>query len=465
MKLRISFSDQGWLPRIGLLVGIFSLFHFASQAFGQTSLFDASFQMSAGADGAVNAILVQPDGKIIVGGEFTVIAGQTNAYLARLTSDGQLDASFGSGTDGIVNRLLAQPDGRILVAGEFTNLQGVARHSLGRLLTNGLVDLSFDTGTNIESTESIRTLCLQPNGMIVTASENTVFHILLSRFSRFHPDGQLDTSFSRLNTTFNRVYALLPLTNGNLLVGGNFQGLGDTSISALALLGEDGQPQTNLVKVLTNNSTVFSLTQLTNGNILVGGLLNLAGLNRHEAVAQLTPSWQWDSNFNADEFSYPGYARAVLPQPDGKLVVGGVFGEVGGYWRRNIARLDSQGHVDPCFDPGIGLGNNDGARALALQSDGRVLVGGAFDSTLWAGVANLARLLPQSECGAMRTYLLMLENQVVAIGTCPPGGTNLLQMSTNLVTWETLDTKTDPYVYAISDITRPAAFFRVLKLY
>jgi uncharacterized delta-60 repeat protein len=467
MELRVKHSGRDWQQKVFFVAGIFNLFFFASHVFSQASLFDSSFQIGAGANGAVNAILVQQDGKILVGGEFTVIAGQTNAYLARLNSDGQLDASFGSGTDGIVNRLLQLPDGKILVAGEFTNLQGVARHGLGRLLTNGLVDLSFDAGTNIESDEIIRTICLQSDGKIVTASEKIVSYYLLSRFSRFHPDGQLDTSFVRTNTADLSVLALLPLTNGTILAGGSFQQVG-TSYSGLALLREDGQVDINFVSLLTNYSTVFSLTELTNGNILVGGLLNLAGLNRREAVAELTPQWQWNADFNADEFQgdlFGGYARSVLVQPDGKIVVAGIFYEVGGYWRRHILRLDAQGHVDPCFDPGLGLGNDYGARALARQSDGRILIGGSFDNTTWIGGANLARLLPESECGVMRAYLINMGAGTAAIGTCPPGGTNLLQMSTNLVDWQTMDTQTVPYVFGVVDTTQPKAFFRVKKVF
>ncbi|HET7626310.1 MAG TPA: delta-60 repeat domain-containing protein [Verrucomicrobiae bacterium] len=450
-------------------LAFFLLSGLAFSVLGQDSLFDSSFQVGAGANGAVNAILVQTNGKILVGGEFTEIGGKTSAYLARLNSNGEPDSSFGSGTDGIVNRLLQLPDGKILVAGEFTHLQGVARHDLGRLMPDGSVDLSFDAGTNFESDEIVRTVCVQPDGKIVTASEKIVSYQVLSRFSRFEPDGQLDTSFLRTNTMFYSVFALLPLTNGMILAGGSFQHLGIPSYSGLARLREDGQVDETMIQPLATNSTVFSLTQLANGNILVGGSLKFAGSNVEKAVAELTPSLQWDVIFDADEVDFPSlsgaFVRANLVQPDGKIVIAGVFQEVGGYWRRHIARLDSEGHVDPCFDPGIGLGGLDGVRALAIQSDGRILVGGSFDNRDWIGVENIARLLPKGECNALRTYLIRSGEDWAAIGTCPPGGTNMLQMSTNLVDWETLDTETGPYLYSGVDRTSPKAFFRVEKVF
>lgn len=470
MEASLKRSRRTWVQKAAFLVATITLLLLVPRAYCQASLFDPSFQVGGGANGAVNALLVLQNGDILVGGEFTTITGKSNAYLARLKSDGQLDGTFGGGTDGVVNRLFQLPDGRVLVAGAFTNLQGASRHGLGRLLANGSVDLSFDAGTNFDSEEIVRTLCLLSDGKIVTGSEAN-FRDRFSRFSRFHPDGQLDSSFIRTNIVDGRVYALLPLTNGTILAGGDFQWVGTNSLPepGLTFLGEDGRSKPNLVSGLTNHpysadpSTVFSLTQMTNGNILVGGSLIMSRSNWNAAVAQLTPAFQWDTNFVPDSFDF--HARSILVQPDGKLVVAGMFYEVGGYWRRHIVRLDATGRVDPCFDPGVGLGGFDGASALALQSDGRILVGGLFDSTDWIGVANLARLLPQGECDAIRTHLFKSRGQMLVLGTCPPGGTNLLQSSTNLVDWETLDTQTSPYVFGISDPTRPGVFYRVKKVF
>jgi uncharacterized delta-60 repeat protein len=437
---------------------------FGVNVFGQSSLFDSSFQISGGADAAVNAILVLPDGKILVGGEFNVIAGKTNSFLARLQSDGQPDESFGSGTDGIVNRLLLLPDGKILVAGAFTNLLGIPRRGLGRLLADGTVDLEFDPGSALESDE-VRTIAVQSDGKILSASEMLINFNLITRLSRFETNGDLDLTFIRTNSTaFGSVFALLPMTNGMFLAGGN--------VSPLRRVRSDGQIDADLSGLFTSNSAVFSLNQLANGNILVGGLLCLSGLNRTEAVAQLTSDGQWDSDFDADQFDAPlfgGYARSVLVQPDEKIVVAGEFYDVGGYWRRHIVRLDSQGHVDPCFDPGIGLGGDDGARSLAHQDDGRILVGGKFDSTMWAGTANIARFLPQGECDVTRIYLFPIDERVLVIATSPPGGTNLLQQSTNLLDWETIDTQLIPqantYLNWILPVTNANTFFRVKKVF
>ena len=102
--------------------------------------------------------------------------------------------------------------------------------------------------------------------------------------------------------------------------------------------------------------------------------------------AQLVDSF--DPNANND-------VRALALQADGKILVGGFFTSIGGQTRNRIARLNSDGSLDASFDPNAG---NDGVYALAVQSDGKILVGGAF--TFISGqtrnrIARLKRATPR----------------------------------------------------------------------
>jgi len=444
------------------IIGMLSLLRpCALQA--QTSLFDPSFHIGSGPDGPVYAVLVQPDGKIMIGGEFTNFSGLPQPYLARLHPDGRLDTSFGLGTDGVVNRLLQLSDGRILVAGYFTHLQGADRHSLGRLLTNGVVDLSFDANAAYATDEIVRTVALQPDGKILTASETNVLYWPRTRLSRLGPDGELDTSFTRIAAD-NSCYALLSLPGGKILAAGGFFGTGPSG--GLSLLHHDGQRDTNFPTLFTNYTTVLSLTRLTNGNILVGGGLNRIDAARPRVLAQLTPEWKWDKTFDAGEFNgwQGGYVRAALVQPDGKIVITGDFYGAQGYWRRHIARLDATGVIDPCFDPTLGLGGQYGAHALALQNDGCVVVGGQFENSGWNGYCGLARLLPKSDCSMIRAFVVRGDSYGI-YASCPPGGTNYIQMSTNLIDWVTLETSKDPYFCSYVSPDSERVFFRVRKDY
>jgi uncharacterized delta-60 repeat protein len=469
----------GSCAKIICLLGFCGIAHFCA---AQPSLFDSSFAIGGGATKgdyglghSVNGVVIQSDNRIVVGGSFEVIAGQPCPNLARLTSDGEFDDSFGSGTDAGILRLLQQPDGKILVTGGFTTLQGVTRYGIGRLLTNGVADADFDAGSFIETNGLGITLGLQPDGKVLVGTIAADY--CSGGLFRLHTNGQLDDSFVQTNV-FNNYwsFAVFVRTNGSILVGGGFNSVNGFLSAGLALLDSGGRLDTNFTSHLQNPSTVFSIVEQTNGSLLVGGLLKPEGRSDQITLARLTASLEWDTNFNTDrfEFSPPvgSYIRAILLQPDGKIVVGGHFQEVGGYWRRNIVRLDSQGRVDPCFNPGLGLpGQNlEGVYTFARQNGGRILAGGVFDSVDGNNCTNITRLLPQSDCDNMRTYLRFFQDGTfIAAATFPPGGTNTFQISSNLVDWIDYNTSTHPYLYypldpfPVSSVSQ--IFFRGKKQY
>ena len=467
MKISANSTLCFWQKRFGSFSHLLALAFIPALACAQPSVIDPTFQVRSGAGNSVNAIAVQSDGRILVGGSFTSISDQTNAYLARLSADGQFDPTFGSGTDGPVLRLLRQPDHKILVAGQFTNLLGVARRCIGRLLTNGLVDPDFDAGTFFEPDGSTLSLGLQADGKILVGTWRPNF-----RLFRLLPNGQPDAAFVQTNQFYDWwSFSILARTNGSILVGGGFSGVNGLPSPGLALFNPAGSVNTNFNSPLQNLSTVFSIVEQTNGGLLIAGLLKLKGTTNSIALLRLLPNLELDPNFTADQFGPPTtatYIRSIVLQPDGKLVAGGTFYEVGGYWRRHVVRLDVQGHVDPCFDPGLGLGGFEGVIVLAEQDQGRVLAGGDFETGDQLPPAKIARLLPQSDCGATRVWLWRpAVNSGAVIGTCAPGGTNHLQVSTNLLDWTDLDVQTSPYLWSPLPMEgrEPAAFYRVWKAF
>jgi uncharacterized delta-60 repeat protein len=94
---------------------------------------DASFNPSAA--GFVASIVVQPDGKALIGGDFTAVNGTNRNRIARLNTDGSLDSSFdpGTGANGSIVSVALQPDGNVLIAGDFTTVNGVVRPHVARL--------------------------------------------------------------------------------------------------------------------------------------------------------------------------------------------------------------------------------------------------------------------------------------------------------------------------------------------
>jgi uncharacterized delta-60 repeat protein len=450
----------------------FLLFAAWAQAFGQVSVLDPSFKVGLRAADGVDSLVLQADQRILVGGEFTSIGGCSNSFLARLNTDGSVDASFNPAgqTDGAVSRLLRQPDRKVLVGGGFRHLLGQARPALARLLEDGSVDATFDASATFNTNTSIFSLALQDDGQLLVGYRD--WDNYMSRVVRVNTNGTRDPTFFCTNQIGSYVFALLPLPDGSVLCGGNPGGLGFDAHDVLFRLKLDGQRDATFEPGL-DLSSVFCLVRQPSGQILVGGLLYRTGASNGVPLLRLNTDLQWDQNFQPDTFGDTGYGGpavySLLLQPDGKIVTGGRFFEVGGYWRRQIVRLTPEGHVDGCFDPGLGLGDGEQpgpVRTMALQPDGRILIGGWFmgvDTSF--GKCNLARLLPQSDCDLIRVYLKG-GDQAFAAATFPPGGTNYLEMSVDLKTWQSVQTMNSaynsPYLFYdwFSLTNPPQAFFR-----
>ena len=112
---------------------------------------DTSFNIGDGFDYIVETVVIQSDGKVLVGGDFETFTGTTQNRLIRLNSDGSKDTSFniGSGFNTVVYSVAVQSDGKVLVGGSFSTYQGVT--SLRSILLNSDGSISnnifdFDTG-------------------------------------------------------------------------------------------------------------------------------------------------------------------------------------------------------------------------------------------------------------------------------------------------------------------------------
>ena len=140
----------------------------------------------------VYSLAVQADGKILVGGEFTTLGGQPRHHLARLNADGTLDPTFNPRAEGgnspFVDSLVVQADGKILVGGRFRTLGGQPRDSLGRLNADGTLDTSFYPKVGIFAPH-VHCLVVQADGKILVGGEFTML------------GGQPRDNLGRLNNT------------------------------------------------------------------------------------------------------------------------------------------------------------------------------------------------------------------------------------------------------------------------
>ncbi len=139
----------------------------SQSGFAQSGSVDTTFMHRVGPDGAVNAVVAQPDGKVVFGGAFTNVNFTPINRLGRADTNGDLDVSFaiGSGPDATLNALALQDDGKIFVAGAFTNFNGAPRPGLARLNSDGSLDTNFVTGAGVDG--PVNFVAWQTNGQVL----------------------------------------------------------------------------------------------------------------------------------------------------------------------------------------------------------------------------------------------------------------------------------------------------------
>jgi uncharacterized delta-60 repeat protein/uncharacterized repeat protein (TIGR01451 family) len=213
---------------------------------------DATFNPGTGFDQAVYSISLQADGKIIVGGGFTIFNGTTINQIARLNTNGSLDATFNPGTGFTDPQILTgvysislQADGKIIVGGGFTIFNGTTINRIARLNTNGSLDATFNPGTGFNGL-SVRSTNVQPDGKIIVGGSFTSFNGTGRRnIARLNSDGSLDASFN-LGASFNpgtgfnnMTWPISMQSDGKIIVGGSFTSFNGTGRKRIARLKGD----------------------------------------------------------------------------------------------------------------------------------------------------------------------------------------------------------------------------------
>src|SRR4030095_73808 len=143
------------------------------------------------------------------------------------------------------------------------------------------------------------------------------------------------------------------------------------------------------------NGSVFTLAVQADGKILIGGdFTSFNGTSRNR-FARLNSDGTLDTAFLSTGTGANDQVFALALQSDGKVLIGGFFTTVNNTTRNRIARLNSDGTLDTTF-LATAAGANYSVRAIAVQSDGRVMIGGEFGNYNGAYRGNIARLKPDS---------------------------------------------------------------------
>ena len=355
----------------------------------------ATFNPGTGADFDVTCITVQADGKILLGGGFGTVNGQPRNRIARLNGQGGVESTatfnVGTGPNDFIYNVLVQPDGKILIAGDFTSVNGAVRNRIARLTANGGVEgtATFNAGTGANGTVS--SIALQADGKIVLAGSFTsVDGQPRNRIARLNADGTLEgtATFNAGTGVDGDIYAVAIQPDGGILLAGDFANV-------------NGQPRARVARLHSDGSVETTAT--------------------------------FNVGTGADAAIY-----SVALQADGRILLAGDFTSVNGEARNRIARLSGDGSVDDASSLHLGTGADATIVSVALQADGYILLGGSFGNVDGQTRSHLARLVNGSAPQSL-TIPTIARAQWARSGSTPEVDQVTFELSTNSGgSWSTL---------------------------
>ena len=342
--------------------------------------YDSAWTPEVGAGSTVYAIREQPDGRLIIGGNFTTVNGATRWGIARLRPDGNVDPVFVPPQLQDVRAFALLPEGGLVSGG--ANLSAMERlHDDG----TGSGFRTIMTAQDPHLGSGVSALAVQPDGRILAGghelrSESTLEPT--NNLFRLRADGRRDPDFNP-PTNLYWVSAAAVQDDGRTLVSGY---AGNLSTATVLRLNYAGIPDASFTPPAMDgySPVIRGLALQPDGRVLVwGGFTNLNGAVQR-GLARLLTNGAGDASF-ASSNSITCLAAAL--QGDGKVVVSSFLTE---HNTNQVFRLNTNGTVDASFTPWTDGSSLQSVQAIAVQADGAIVVGGEFDV---GGRRNLARLL------------------------------------------------------------------------
>ncbi|MGC8989480.1 MAG: hypothetical protein ACP5MD_05110, partial [Verrucomicrobiia bacterium] len=206
-----------------------------------------------------------------------------------------------------------------------------------------------------------------------------------------------DTSFHPLISTSEgvRVQIALAQPAGRILIGGSFNSVGNVPANGIIRLDSQGEIDGTFKCWPGTRGVILAAALLPDGGIVLGGQFAEFGGEPRTSLVRLGPDGSLDPGFSPSIDGDGSEVRVIRVETAGRLLIGGRFKSISGVPRSCIARLTGDGQLDDTFDPGQGAEDNFAVvHDLAIQEDGKVLVAGAFTKFAGENREGIVRLLP-----------------------------------------------------------------------
>lgn len=379
--------------------------------------------IGTGMNGSVSALAKLPNGDLVAGGTFTQAGGVTTRGVARW--DGSTWHALGSGMTAVssmqVAALAVLPNGDLIAGGNFDTAGGVAASGIARWDGANWSALGSGMTGSFGALGNVISLAVMPNGDLIAGGSFThAGGVLVRSVARW--DGATWSPLgSGMDSGLPRVLALAVMPNGDLVAGGIFATAG--GVPAIRVARWDGASWSALGGGVGSTPVFYSppivyvsaLLPLPNGDLLVGGAFSVAGGLPASGCAR------WDgSNWSAVSNGGGGFVAStgagvgsLCLLPGGDVVAGGGFSAVDGVATSGIARWNGSNWFP------LGAGTNGEFRSLAVLPNGDVVCGGVFQTAGGVPVRNIARFNPLTR--AWTALGLGMNDWVEALAATPNG--------------------------------------------
>ena len=412
---------------------------------------DTTFNIGTGFNNAVYISNLRSDGKLLVAGAFTTYSGSSNNYIVRINNEGTKDATFNVGTglntnwggglnnsiafdsqnntylasdnftysgsavprifkvkdngtlDGTfnpgigINRLAIAnlvSGSRLYTAGSFTDYQFTGSTGIAMVSDSATLSSSFNPGLGFNS--DVYTIARQSDGKVIAGGAFTSYSgsTAAIRLVRINTDGTRDTTFNIGSAgATNIVYDLALQTDDKVIVGGTFTTYSGSSTSTTRLMRLNANGSQDLTYNTGAGLNSYPLTVLptADGKVLVLGLFTTYSGSSISHIMRTNSNGTRDTTFNVGTgFANGAHGYTAVTQSDGKYIVGSNSTTYSGSTINRVARLNTDGTVDTSFS--VGAGANTVVSAVAMQSDGKIIIGGQFTSFSGSAVNRLVRV-------------------------------------------------------------------------
>ncbi len=342
-----------------------------------TFMVDFSFGIGGGFNNTVNSVALQADGKIVVGGAFSGYNNNYSNRIVRLLTWWGIDTGFivWGGFNNTVNVVAVQADGKIVVGGAFTSYSGTAQNRITRLTSTGARDTTFVIWAWCNNT--VNALAIQADGKIIIGWAFTTYAwVAQSRITRLSTTGARDATFV-VGTGFdNTVSALAMQVDGKIVVGGAFTNYAGTSQNRMTRLSTTGARDVTFNIGTGFNNTVSALVIETWGNIVAAGSFTNYAWTAINRIVRVTTTGARDVSYIVWS-AFNNTVSTLVMQSDGRIIAGGAFTTYSGTTQNRIVRLTTTWSRDATLLSAT-VGFNNTVASLAIQSDGRVVAWGSF---------------------------------------------------------------------------------------